>query len=136
MRSIASNRYRLAPVNDNPALKRLLRIRSSETCWSSRKSTPLRPSSKDFAMLSTSSVVSPLIEIDDQDRDILIGQSAVLLQTFPRGSRHPLPPASPRSWICIGAAWRTGDDKLHLGSSRQRARAGYLAVICRPCRGI
>ena len=33
MRSIASNRYRLAPVNDKPELKRLLRITISETCW-------------------------------------------------------------------------------------------------------
>ena len=121
MLSIAFNKYGVAPVSDNPLLSRLLRTRSSDTCWSSTEKNALQPVKERFRYVVNVEERLTLVKIDDQNSDILIGDFTFLLQPFSRGLRHPFAPSSPRTCVGIGAAWHGGNDKLHIGSSGRRA---------------
>src|SRR5579884_157513 len=87
MRAIAPRRYRLAPVSDNPAPKRLLRTRSSDTCWSSWKKDTFEPVKQRFRDVVNVESGFALIEIDNQNREVMIRRSSLCLQAFAGGAR-------------------------------------------------
>src|SRR5579883_1851252 len=123
MRAIAPSRYRLAPVSDNPAPKRLLRTRSSDTCWSSWKKDTFEPVKQRFRDVVNVESGFALIEIDNQNREVMIRRSSLCLQAFAGGARHPFSPSSSRERVARAAARRAGDDEFHIGRSSLRRAA-------------